>query len=146
MENFDDSSIDGIGNLRNFANWDVAELKKALCLERFALYHAFCDAPIGWPEKASKEEILKSNSCRAAHRICAWYMNLDGKKWTPFYRSAYGLNEVPRVRMGLIYEKRCENIFIPLVRLSIQKDGRVLKATKRWCEAVIAYRLRSQQR
>lgn len=146
MEKFEDINIEGIGNLKNFQDKIVEEIRATLSKDRFAFFVATEPIPAGWPDrimKIKKGEIERNNR-KMTVDLNEWYLTMDGITWKEFYcyvLTVY-IDEIKLIP-GFIYERKTfqeKMIYIPIVSVLLSLDGKIQSASKSWCDAVLRNR------
>jgi hypothetical protein len=145
---FEGVVVEGIGDLRALAGVSADELGARLAPERYALVTATGPIPVGWPSELFRNSPaeFEVDGQRESHEINTWYFAETGGPWRKFYAFSLTvyvqrLNSVP----AFIYERLTNNAGVsyqPVVSLLLSLDGRVRQASRSWCDAVRADRMR----
>jgi len=146
---FEDVDIPNIGNLTAFETLSVQELREMLPPSQYALYVAKAKVPDGWPSEAVQYGIGRVVSDGRRVRSTTWFVTRDGRNWKRFYGSCHPMHvEKYGRRMAFIYEciqLKKGNAYIPRVVLTTTPEGKITKASARWCTEVLKVREREQQ-
>ena len=148
-EKFEKVAVEGIGTLQDFEKLTIDEVRLRLPRGRYALYTATSPIPEGWPAEVMqfKKGRTQKDGQEVLVDVNVWQMNLDGAKWDFFY--GFGTQLVEGLIPAFIYERKevqGRTAYVPVVSMLVFPDGRVQQASKSWCEAVIADRLREQKK
>ena len=144
MNEFENITIEGIGNLAEFDSVSVKEIQSRIdACPKYALYMATATIPNGWPKEVMQAATAIKEGELHPRNLNQWYMNITGSEWKLFYSfdlDAY-LAEL-QLCPAFIYEKTAlANSLIsykPIVSMLIAEDGCIAQASKSLCDTIIA--------
>lgn len=146
MEKFEDINIEGIGNLKNFQDKTVAEIRAILPKDKFTLFVANESIPTGWPGRImeTKKGQIERNNKIVTVDFNEWYMCRDGIKWENFYGFVLTVYlEELKLMPAFIYERKIireHMVYIPIVSMLFSLEKKTTAASKSWCDAVLRAR------
>ena len=139
---FEDCYLEGVGNIKDFENLSIEEMRAQISDERYGLFMATKPIPEGWPQEIMRNrmaELIKDEE-KIKIEENEWYVNFEGKKWSRFY--GFGLKvylEELKLIPAFIYERKTGGVYLPVVSMLIDFDNLVIKqASKSWCDDVIS--------
>jgi hypothetical protein len=137
---FEDVELPGIGNLKTFAALTVEDMRSKLNPSQYALYVTNDPVPENWPSEVLRYDVATMVSEGKQMDRGTWYVNRDGSSWERFYGVLYSDIEKPITKSAFIYERRHMThgiAYIPVVALITALDGKITKASARWCASVL---------
>ena len=148
-EKFENVTIEGIGNLKDFEKLTLDEIRPRLATGQYALYATTNPIPEGWPTEVMqfKKGRMQQEGHEVAVDVNIWQMNLDGAKWEFFY--GFGTQLVEGLIPAFIYQRKHADgreAYVPVVSMLVFPDGRIRQASQSWCEEAIAARLRERKK